>query len=190
MPVTHCGQLQADRALGEFWERQFCLLASRYGFTFSPLQIGRRESALAYRKRENGWENLKLPDVVIWSAKGQCHEIKHKSPNKHGCFGLEGYRFHSLLDFAHETHMGVMYTIHDHSRTAGRDDRINRIEDWVTASILDLGQRAYRTGYNRGSYVSGEAVQRIAIYYWPISNFTPLSEYWEALRDHREPEHR
>lgn len=178
MEITHCGQLEADRALGAFWERQFCVLASRYGLTFSPLQIGREGSALAYRKDGQSWSKLKLPDVVIWNGLGQCHEIKHKAPTRHGCFGLEAYRFHSLLEFAKTTDAEIMYTIHDHSRTTGRADRTNRIDDWVTAKILSLESEKRVTGYSRGSYVNGEAVDRIAIYYWPTACFQPLEAYW------------
>lgn len=40
--------LMGDRALGAYWERQFCRMMAKRGKMFTPLQIGRDQSAQAY----------------------------------------------------------------------------------------------------------------------------------------------
>ena len=132
----HCGDLSGDRRLGEYWERQFCVMMAERGKTFTPHQIGRQTSASAWSKTDKEYNHFTLPDVTIWTSPGEHHEIKHKNATKSGRFGLEHYRLDALVEFARETNQLVLYTIHDHK--GNRDDKTNRPDDWLTISVLRL----------------------------------------------------
>lgn len=177
---THCQNLQSDRDIGAYWERQFCLQAARFNKSFTPMQLGRKDSIVAHSYESNGWKSYTLPDITIWTAPGEHHEIKHKAPFnawRYGdSFGLEVYRFEALLWFAQETGQDVMYTIHDHSKTAGRDATVNKIEHWITASVLTLNRR-WHTKRPGQSWVNGQK-KEVDIYYWSIDWWQPLLKYW------------
>lgn len=173
--MAHCKDNVADRKLGEGWERQFCLLAAAVGKSFTPMQIGRDGSAMAFSK--NGrWNKYTLPDVTVWTAPGEHHEIKHKNPTKNGMFGLEVYRFNALLWFAKETQQDVMYTIHNHDLAGGREIEVNKLDHWITANILALNDSWAYTA-NGYSYINGER-KETQIYYWPTNLWQPLAAYW------------
>jgi len=174
--VEHCANNGADRALGEYWEREFCKMAAEVGFSFTPMQIGREGSAQAYLQAETMWRHYTLPDVTVWSYPEQHHEIKHKDPTAWNTFGLEAYRFDALMWFATETKQDVMYTIHNHALSGGRAARVNKIEHWFTVNIHDLDHKwaAEAQGF---SYVNGRK-RKVPIYYWPAGLWTPLEEYW------------
>ena len=176
MSTIQCKNLQADRGLGEYWEREFCKLAAQQGFSITPMQIGRTKSAQAYRQEGSAWHHLTLPDITVWTCPGQHHEIKHKNPTQHGAFGLEKYRLDALLWFANETKQDVLYTIHNHDLSGGRDKKENNIEHWLTAKITDLdGKHNFACMFT--SYVNGEK-RKVPGFYWDMKLWQPLSEYW------------
>lgn len=177
--MLQCLDNKADRDIGAYWERKFCDLSAGYGLMFTPLQIDKSGAATAYWKEGRNWQRLLLPDVVIWTYPGQYHEIKHKTPTVHGSFGLEAYRFHSLLDFARKTRQAVFYTIHNHALSGGRDCKDNDIDHWVTVNILELDKQQSFTSNNGSSYVNGNKVNNISIYYWDTSLWKPLSTLWK-----------
>lgn len=126
-----------------------------------------------------------LPDVTIWSAPGEHHEIKHKNPTRWNAFGLEVYRWEALLWFWNECKQSVWYTIHRWDLSPdGRDGRLNRMEDWWTCSVPKL-ERAMRRKQHRilpgYSWIAGEE-QRTKICYWPVSLWTPLEKVWESIK--------
>jgi len=177
--AKQCIDLKGDRGLGEYWERQFCLLAFQEGYSFTPLQIGKNEAAVAWQRDEHEntkWNPFLLPDVVIWTSPGEHHEVKHKNPTRFGTFGLEVYRFESLLRFAEETKQDVMYTIHNHDLSGGRDGKVNYIIHWVTANVLDL-DGTWKGEYWGPSWVNGKE-KRVPIYYWNTDLWIPLGRYW------------
>jgi hypothetical protein len=180
----HCSNLEGDRALGQKWERLFCALAAKsYDKSFTAHQIGREGSATAIKYRHHP---LTLPDITIWTAPGEHHEIKHKSATKSGCYGLEEYRFDALKWFAEETGQFVMYTIHDHERL-GRDAIENVIEDWYTVEVLELWRatvdgRAQKSAWN--SWVNGNS-KLCSGWYWHKSIWVPLSRWWGEEIDTR-----
>ena len=141
-----------------------------HGKTFTPHQIGRSKSASAFYKKGQKWNHFTLPDVTVWSAPGEHHEIKHKTTTASGRFGLEHYRLNSLVAFANETKQVVKYTIHDHK--GDRDDRTNRPEDWLTISVLRLLSATKQDSWT-WSYVSGEKT-RVPIWYWKRELFERL----------------
>jgi len=175
MNGQHCNDLSRDRKLGEFWERRFCELATSFGLTITANQIGRNQSAQAFYKDDVGkYNNIILPDVVVWSFSGQHHEIKHKNPTRNGCFGLEEYRFSSLKRFNDITKQDVFYTIHNHDLCGGPDNKENNINHWLTASVSNLDgswkyERTYPTWCNSKKVDTN-------IYFWDTSLFVPLSE--------------
>ncbi len=171
--MAHCDNLLDDRKLGRYWEEQFCKLATQYGRTYTPFQIDRSSAALAYDANGNHYV---LPDVGIWSAPGEYHEIKHKNPTRGGLYGLEKYRWESLLWFAHETQQKVYYTIHNHDLAGGRDVRGNDVEHWVTADVIALDQKWCIDG-NGFSYVNGRK-RRVPILFWPERLWSPLAGIW------------
>jgi len=179
---NHCRDVKGDRAIGAYWERQFCVLAARYNRTFTPMQIGRDASAQAYSSGPAGWSLLTLPDVTIWTRPGEHHEIKHKSPTKYGSIGLEVYRFAALERFADLTGQDVLYTIHRHDLAGGRDSKVNDIEHWFTASVTTLKaaigspSAITRTG---PTYCNGEK-KDVPIIYWNVQLWRPLRNHFEA----------
>lgn len=178
--TLHCSDNQADRAMGAYWERQFCLLAATYGLWFSPLQIGRQTSAVAWCGAPGTWHSLTLPDITIWTAPGQHHEIKHKAPTGQGYFGLEAYRFRALIAFTTVTRQAVFYTIHNHALAGGREQRANDLRHWITANVNDLRNSPYRT-FSGSSYVNGKRVDGIAINYWRSTLWQPLETIFDSI---------
>lgn len=174
--MKHCADNSADRALGEYWEREFCKMAAGRGLSFTPMQIGRTASAQAYLQVSTKWRHYTLPDITVWTYPGQHHEIKHKDPTARNTYGLEVYRFNALLWFAGETKQAVLYTIHNHALSGGRDSKTNRIEHWFTANIREL-DGIWSSRSHVFSYINGEK-HRVPIYYWPTCLWTPLQEYW------------
>ncbi len=174
--MKHCEDLSADRDIGQYWERQFCIMAARRGFLFTPMQIGRPDSALAYSYGTARWQSLTLPDVTIWTFPGQHHEIKHKNPTRTGCFGLEQYRFDALKRFAAVTQQSVLYTIHNHDLAGGRDAKDNNIEHWITADICAL-DGTWLEERRLPSWVNG-VKKDVFQYFWPAGLWIPLADYW------------
>lgn len=178
--APHCANLVADRNVGAHWERCFCVHAAKAGKSFTPMQIGRNESAAWFSRPGLKWNKFTLPDVTVWTAPGEHHEIKHKAPTRAGEFGLEVYRFDALLAFAEETGQPVLYTIHNHALSGGRDSMVDRIEHWITADVRDLKGK-HRTG--RGSsWVNGKPHDDVPIYYWNARLWGPLSARWAKGR--------
>jgi hypothetical protein len=165
--------LQADRKLGEQWERNFGQLALQHGLTVTAHQIGRKESASAWCFENGQKRHVILPDVVVWSCPGQHHEIKHKNPTRRGEFGLEAYRFDSLRWFQKTTKQPVFYTIHNHDQAGGRDGKENLLEHWVTASVSILDGTWTREDEHGTSYCNGRAT-KTKILYWETDLFAPL----------------
>lgn len=179
----HCADNKGDRATGEHWERQFCTMAARLGKVFTPHQIGKPGvAASAYGMEGGEWRQWLLPDVTVWSAPGEHHEIKHKNTTRDGCYGLEEYRLASLVRFANTTGQQVLYTIHDWQRAGCRSSREpceNRLQDWVFADIADLSRATAGVSSRRSpSYVNGER-REVAVRYWSAAvHFRPLAMLW------------
>lgn len=174
--VRHMEDNSGDRDLGAYWERQFCILAGEYGRSFTPHQIGRGEAASWFGRTGRKWHQSVLPDITVWTYPGEHHEIKHKSPTRNGCFGLEVYRFNALWDFAEVTGQKVFYTIHNHELAGGRDARVNDISHWFTVEIYDL-EKCLPPAVLGNSYIGGRP-SSTKLYYWPASLWRPLSALW------------
>jgi len=168
--TDHCGDVNGDRKLGEFWEREFCKMMADTGVMLTPHQIGREASAQAYSIREDKWNLFTLPDITIWSAPGEHHEIKHKTVTKYGSYGLEEYRLQALIDFAYETTQAVYYTIHDHG--GNRCGNTNRREEWVSADVRKLHDASHYESIGP-SYVGGRK-KMVNVWYWNRKLFHPL----------------
>jgi hypothetical protein len=176
--MAHCSDNKSDRGKGELWERNFCILAAQNGFVFTPMQIGRTKSAQAFSQEGDKWNHYTLPDITVWSYPGQHHEIKHKAPTGHRCFGLEVYRYDALYKFANITKQHVMYTIHNHEWSGGTDGKENNIGHWLTVDVMDLYGK-WQTYQEDGiSWVDGQRRTNIPIAYWNISLWQPLQLYW------------
>lgn len=179
----HAGDNAKDRATGAYWEREFGKLAGIHGKVFTPHQLHlANKSAASYRWGQGQWHVALLPDITVWSAPGEHHEIKHKDATRTGRYGLEEYRLRALVAFAEETQQPVLYTIHDWRRAGASSsaERVpNRLCDWVCADILELA--AKRTETRRGtSYVAGTA-REVDIAYWCADEFFfPLAQLWKV----------
>lgn len=182
---THASNNKADRELGEYWERCFCVWAARFGKTFTPMQIGRKESAQAFNGVNGKYNSYTLPDVTVWTAPGEHHEIKHKSPiDNVEWYGLEEYRLNALLWFTRETKQDVLYTIHNHKLSGGRNSKIDKLEHWFTVNVLDLPDRiAHRKQIQ--SYVNGMTKQNIPTFFWHMDLWMPLLDFWK--RNKKQP---
>lgn len=176
---NHCGNNEADRVVGDYWERRFMVIAAKgYGVAVSPHQIGRDKSAVFINHVNGSWNSWTLPDVVLWTAGTSHHEIKHKNPTPDGCFGLEEYRFDALVRFQKETQHDVMYTIHNHDMNPeGRNGKTNRIDHWMTAPITALINTATKQRMGPTYYGGGRAIKNIL--YWDIALWEPLSAWMD-----------
>lgn len=181
-----CTDLNADRKVGEFWERKFCLLAAKHGRSFTPHQIGRGKSAQAFSYSESKFHPMTLPDITIWTAPGEHHEVKHKDTTSSGHFGLELYRLDALVWFWRETGQSVYYTIHDYGKQQGvnrADRKHNELNDprhWVSCEVQELKKTVAYT-YIGKSWVNGEP-REVPICYWREDTFTPLLSIWNYER--------
>jgi len=179
----HLRDNAVDRKLGEHWERQFCLLTAREGKSFTPQQIGRDRAASWARRVDDAWKLTLLPDVTVWTAPGEHHEIKHKAPTRGGCYGLESYRLDALVAFRQETKQPVLYTIHDWHHAGAPDGRAempNRLADWLTIDVLTLDRLVDELELHHvpfDTWVNGKACSRPG-YYWPAKLWMPLETWW------------
>lgn len=181
--TKHCADLFKHREQGQYWERQFCDMAASYGKAFSPHQLKHDGAAVAWLKGKDGrWcPPLTLPDVTIWTAPGEHHEIKHKNPTWTGMFGFEDYRLRALLWFARETGQAVYYTIHNHDLSGGPDMRRNNVAHWVTINVLELDGTWSRTQENGDTYRNGVRGKARRIYYWNATLWQPLEGIWASV---------
>lgn len=172
--ANHCTNLQSDRKKGAHWERMFSIMmGEELNVIFTPLQLGRDTSAQAYSY--NGqWNHLTLPDITIWTAGTEHHEIKHKNPTKYGCFGLEDYRLKALLSFQEITGHDVFYTIHNHDLNGGTNNLENNRDHWFTANVKDLADNIKHSS-NGSTWCNGKKTNTL-IHYWSM-------ELWEPLFD-------
>lgn len=172
------------RESGALWERNFCVLAAMHNKEFTPHQLVRKEgAAVSWRQEGNGWRKQLLPDVVVWSAPGEHHEIKHKNKMNNGCYGYEAYRLHELVRFANTTGQRIYYTIHDWElagASSSIDPMANRIEDWLCADVADLSRS--RTGEFTGrSIIGGVMKSDVRQFMWDASRyFRPLADVWRG----------
>ncbi len=170
----------SDRQLGKFWECRFCDLAGRRGKSFTPQQIGHAGSATWYTPARNP---LLLPDVTVWTAPGEHHEIKHKNPAAR-CYGLECYRLEALVAFRLETAQPVLYTVHDWELAGAPNSRApmpNDLAHWRTVDVIVLADYVTAECLEKRSFptwVNGERQLRPG-YFWPITLWQPLAAWWE-----------
>jgi hypothetical protein len=174
--AEQCTNNADDRRLGALWEERFCAHARRTGRAFTAHQAALKSISAMWHVQG---ASRPLPDVTLWTAPVEHHEIKHKDPTRAGEFGLETYRFQSLTAFAEESRTRVLYTIHDHSRSGGRDSHIDQIEDWLTVDVLNLLDRPVRRATGK-SWVNGKP-KDVEVCYWPVSLWVPLASHWEAV---------
>jgi len=180
----------ADRATGQYWENQFCRMARQRGKLFTPHQFGRdAKSAMFYGPTDlegkSGWT---LPDITIWSAPGEHHEIKHKNPTFDGMYGLERYRLDALVRFANATGQPVYYTIHDWERagaSCSSEPVENHIDHWLVGDVSLLSRGCTRKKLDEWTYYNGE-MRQVEVWYWSADPdrrvlrwFRPLAELWE-----------
>jgi hypothetical protein len=169
--------LDRDRNLGAYWERQFCRLAGACGSVILPQQIGRTGAARVFYRDAETWQQRILPDVTLWTRTGcEHHEIKHKAPTRNGgLYGLEKYRFDDLLWFSRKSKEPVFLTIHNHALSGGRDGRVNSIAHWVTARIDDLNERWIMRSIS-STWMNGKRATA-EVFYWPQWLFRPLAHH-------------
>ncbi|MGH3494766.1 MAG: hypothetical protein ACRDQ1_16235 [Sciscionella sp.] len=179
----HAVDNKTDRDIGEQWEGHFCRLAAEYGKVLFPNQISRPgKSAAAFGKRRDGtWEKYTLPDVTIFSAPGEHHEIKHKNRTRDGAYGWEQYRLSAAVRWANTTGQRVYYTIHDWelAGASSSSDEVmrNHIDDWVYADVEDLCLDRTYTRICKSYYNSG--TREFPTDFWAAGEyFRPLKELW------------
>ena len=175
--TIHCGDIKGDRKLGAFWEQQFSKMAGKYGYSRIEQQTN-RDGAAVFLGPDGHYHVL--PDVtLVKESRTEYHEVKHKNGTKFGTYGLEVYRFEALLLWARQTGEDVQYTIHDHDLAGGRDAKENDVAHWVTANVLDLEGPQSFEGHG-WSYVDGEK-RYVPMYYWPMTLWRPLEDYWSDI---------
>lgn len=180
-----------DRDTGAYWENQFCRMARTSGKSFTPHQFKRPDnSALFYGPSSDieGKSQWTLPDITIWSAPGEHHEIKHKRPTADGMYGLERYRIDALVRFANVTAQAVYYTIHDWDMAgaANSQERVeNDLSHWLVGDIARLSKGCTRSG-KADTWYAGSLRKDEPIWYWTADPtrkfawFRPLAELWTA----------
>lgn len=176
----HCEDIQSARNLGGKWEQNLCELAARYSRSFTCHQYKKSEAANCWKRIDGQYHPYLLPDVTLWTAPGEHHEVKHKDPMYGGYYGIEQYRWEPLLWFARETKQSVHYTIHDWEMAGGRDVEANRIEDWVTANVLDLDQ--FKKPGSWPSWRNGRTSDNEPGWKFHKGLFVPLETFWNTRR--------
>lgn len=175
--------LARDRSVGQLWEEEkFPELIGQYrpGW-FTRNQRRRDGAAVAERIDAGELRRMLLPDVVIWSAPTEHHEIKHKNATSQGMYGLEVYRFRALVEFAAETRQPVLYTIHDWElagASSATEPMPNVLAHWLTipTQLLEWRLPKPRTS---PSWVNGEK-RMVPTFYWPTDLWEPLADWWEV----------
>lgn len=156
-------------------------MAGALGKSMTPHQIKRTGSAVAGKLTGEKWSLYTLPDVTLWTAPGEHHEIKHKAPTSHGSVSLEDYRLRALLWFAQETQQPVYYTLHLHNLNGGRDNPLNYLCHWFTIEVRRM-KLLCDTGVARSSdrmkTWCGGQVKYVPGWYWPVTEFKPLMQLW------------
>lgn len=166
----------ADRAMGDRWELEFISIAELFGF--EGWQVSRlRGPTLVWRGRR-----YISPDVWLLRRGDRQYacEVKHKSPNRHGSYGLEQYRADSLMTLqAHfvNEHGPVtsLYVIHDWSYNGNRDNDRNIIHHW-RAQRLDEIQQHIIGPFEGKTYYNGTVCTK-KINYYQSSRFVPLLDF-------------
>lgn len=176
-----------------FGSARFCRLAAEHGRVLTAHQIASpRGSASAWGGpiTDGSVSRYLLPDVTVWSAPGEHHEIKHKNQTRDGCYGLELYRLEALVRWANTTGQSVYNTIHDWEHAGATDkwvDTPNRIEDWLCADVAVISKRSTKGGYEwswRNGIWSWEEMR-----YWSAHiYFRPLAEIWSPSQARLETE--
>ena len=176
----------AERAIGAVWESHFCRMGTVYGKVLTAHQLrSPNASACAFGApliagRPRRWL---LPDITIWSAPGEDHEVKHKNQSFDGCYGLEVYRLDALVEWAVLTGRKVYYTIHDWEiagASCSSDEIGNSIDHWFTADVLDLRDRSTKNGRDWTWRNGKRALEDMR--YWTPRHFGPLAELWTSER--------
>jgi hypothetical protein len=171
----HCADLDGDRALGEKAERTFCELGLGYGRSYTRHQLARQGAAVA----QSGVKVYTLPDITLWTGRGEHHEVKHKEPTRSGWFGLELYRLTALLWFRHEQKAPVFYTVHNHLLAGGRDRPMDQIAHWMAVDVADLAGTSVHEAWC-SSYVNGRRQDAVWTLFWPTTLWFPLTDLWEG----------
>jgi hypothetical protein len=166
-----------ERAVGDYWSRVFAdMMLAHFGihkFDKAPSPIV---------QLPNG-DKIILADVLVLEHGGGNYycEIKHKDPDTNGDFGLEGYRYHSLLTLQEWVSASVLYVIHDHSlqpyptRKERSSNKENNPLHWKGLSIYELSA-SYKTGRYSPSYINGVLHPKVWTWYWNNGLWHPLSE--------------
>jgi hypothetical protein len=166
----------ADRTLGEQWELEFISIATLFGYEGWQVSKLRGPTLM--------WQGRRYisPDVWILRRDNRQYacEVKHKSPNKHGSYGLEEYRANSLINlqqFFTNQFGGVtsLYVIHDWSNNGNRNDKRNIIHHW-RAQRLDELQKHIMGPYMGDTYYNG-IVCRKPINYYATRHFAALLDF-------------
>jgi len=182
MSERYLSDNSADRRLGELWEERFCAFADWYGKSWHAYQKD-RGTAACWEK--TGRKQL-TPDIQIFCAGGESHEVKHKNPTqaRGSCarrYGLEKYRLQHLTAFQRESQQAVFYTIHDWEAAGARTSDAsmpNVLQDWRIAHVIELAADCrQRRPDDMWSWCRGEAT-KVPGYYWATSLWVPLDVYW------------
>ncbi len=174
MPDKRCLDIVHDRKMGGQWEKNFCnMLICEYGRLVTPHQLKKEGAAIACRMNGKTIHRMLLPDITVWNAPGQHHEIKHKNKTKprrdgYRCYGLEEYRLDALIEFGQITEQPIYYTIHDWELAGAensKENTENRLADWLTINISELVELDFDSEWGP-SWVNGEK-RIVKILYWP-----------------------
>jgi hypothetical protein len=172
----------ADRKLGETWEKNFGRAAEWYNKAFFPYQRDRTGAA----RWQSGKRFALTPDVVIFTAGGEHHEVKHKNPSRprkgEPCYGLEVYRLKALVELQRETKQPVFYTIHDWGAAGAKTSTApmaNLVQDWRLVAVDKLWTYALERLRAEGvkTWLNG-TFKECPAYYWPTGLWTRLDLYW------------
>lgn len=155
------------RKLGDYWSDRFAEIMQRW---FGIHKFDKTPSPVITLPNKT---RIILPDVMLFERYGENYycEVKHKVPNVHGNYGLEKYRFDSLVNMLSWAKGTILYVIHDYE-SIGRDSKINRLEDWYCADIKRLSEARKQT-FPGQSIVNGE-YKRVPIHYWSACEWNLL----------------
>jgi hypothetical protein len=161
-----------DRDIGNYWSQVF---ADMMNHKFGIHKFDKAPSPVIILPNS---DRIILADVILFEKDGENYycEVKHKQPTKTMCYGLEQYRFNSLVKLQEWSKGIVLYVIHNYSLNGGKFNLANDVNHWEVSTIKALQLIKPYISWYSPSLVNG-VLKKVPICYWNIKNWDSLARY-------------
>jgi hypothetical protein len=164
----------SNRELGDYWSKVFADMMNQH---FGVHKFDKAPSPII--SLPSG-EKIILADVMLLEQHGgnfYC-EVKHKSPTRTECYGLEEYRLNSLRRLQEYAKGVVLYVVHDHFLAGGKFITINNPNHWKCVEINNLQSKTYTSW---GPSIVNGVYKDVPICYWKVDLWAPLKSYFKTI---------